>query len=192
MIVIVIVFVYVVKWCWRNKIQKLFVKVCVQLVETCLRQYIELWEQQNQEIHDLSNKPHLEKQQLAKATTKLYAMRHKAKFKDAALFPENVEQLIETSTVHRLKEYITMNKQAILRSVKKAGKLVTSNTQSIYRWFQSVWSELSRLKAQWTPDWRRHNAYSKKRKNRTTWLPSSNQPRLTEYLSLQQTFSTNT
>ena len=49
-------------------------------------------------------------------------MRHKAQFKDAALFPENVEQFTETSTVHRLKEYITMNKQAILKSVQKADK----------------------------------------------------------------------
>ena len=61
-------------------------------------------------------------------------MRNKAQSKDAALFPENVEQFIETSTVHRLKEYTTMNKQAILRSVEKAGKAVSRNTQPIYRY----------------------------------------------------------
>ena len=58
--------------------------------------------------------------------------------KDAALFPENVEQFIETSTVHQLKEYITMNKQAILKSVKKAGEAAAKHTQPIYRYFQPV------------------------------------------------------
>jgi hypothetical protein len=105
------------------------------VVEICLRQYIALWEQRNKEIHDPSNELHLEKQRLAKSTRKLHNLRHKAQFKDAALFPENVEQFIETSTVHRLKEYIAMNKQAILKSVKKAGKAAAKQTQPIYRFF---------------------------------------------------------
>ena len=63
-------------------------------------------------------------------------MRHKSQLKDAALFPENVEQLIETSTVHRLKDYITMNKQVILKSVKKAEQAAARNTQLIYRYLQ--------------------------------------------------------
>ena len=86
-----------------------------------IRQYIALWKQRNKGIHNPSNELHLEKQRLAKATRKLPNMRHKAQFKDAALFPENVEQFIETFTVHRVKEYITMNKKAILKKVKKAG-----------------------------------------------------------------------
>ena len=79
-------------------------------------------------------------------------MRQKAKFKDASLLPEYVEQFIKISTVHRLKEFITMNKQAILQSVKKAGEAATINTRLIYRWFQPVQNALSRLTAQWTPD----------------------------------------
>ena len=71
-------------------------------------------------------------------------MRHKAQFEDAALFPENVEQFVETTTVHRLKEYITMNKQAILKSAKKAGKAAARHTQPIYRYFQSAKNALSR------------------------------------------------
>ena len=162
------------------------------VVEICLRQYIALWEQRNKEIHDPSNELHLEKQRLAKATRKLHNMRHKAQFKDAALFPENIEKFIETSTVHRLKEYITMNKQAILKSVKKAGEAAAKQTQPIYRYFQPVRNALSRLTAKWKPDNLRHDAYSKKRKNRPKRLPPSNQPRLTGYLSLRQTYSKNT
>ena len=162
------------------------------VVEICLRQYIALWEQRNKEIHDPSNELHLEKQRLAKATRKLHNLRHKAQFKDAALFPENVEQFIETSTVHRLKEYIAMNKQAILKSVKKAGKAAAKQTQPIYRFFQPVRNAVSRLTAPWKPDRLKHDAYSKKKKNRTKRLPQSNQPRLTGYLSLRQTYSKNT
>ena len=106
------------------------------VVETCLRQYIALWEQRNKEIHDSSNSLRLEKQQLEEATRKLYTVRHRAQFKDAALFPTNVEHFIETSTVHRLKEYITINKHTILRSVKKAGEAAARNTQPIYRYLQ--------------------------------------------------------
>ena len=133
------------------------------VVETCIRQYIALREQRNKEIHDLSNKLRLEKYRLAKSTRKLYTMRHRAQFKDAALFLENVEQFIEESTVHRLKEYITMNKQAILRSVKKAGKAAARNAQSIYRYLQPARNAQSRLTAQWKQDQLRHDAYSKKR-----------------------------
>ena len=161
-------------------------------VETCLWQYIELWEQRSQEIYDPSNVIHLGKERLAKATRKLYALRHKAKFRDAALFPKNVEYLMETSTVHKLKNYTTMNKEAILRSEKKAKEAATRNIQLIYRWLQPIQPTLNRLTAQWSPDWLRYNAYSKKRKNRKRRLPPSNQPRLTEYLSLRQTFSKNT
>ena len=60
-------------------------------------------------------------------------MRHKTQLKEASLFLENEEQFIETSTVHRLKEYISMNKQAILKSVKKTGKAAARHTQQIYR-----------------------------------------------------------
>ena len=162
------------------------------VVETCIQQYITLWEQRNKEIHDPSNVLHLKKQRLAKTTRKLYTMRHKAQFKDAALFPENVEQFIETSTVHILKEYITMNKQTILRSAKKAGKAAARNTQPIYRYLQPARNALSRLTAKWKPDNIRHDAYSKKKKIRPKRLPPSNQPRLTGYLSLRQTFSKNT
>ena len=162
------------------------------VVEICLRQYIALWEQHNKEINDPSNELHLEKQQLAKTTRKLHTMRHKAQFKDAALFPENVEQFIESFTVHWLKEYIIMNKQAILKSAKKAGKAAAKQTQPIYRYFQPEQDALSRLTANWTPDNLRHDANSKKRRNRPKRLPRSTQLRLTGYLSLKQTFSNNT
>ena len=57
---------------------------------------------------------HLEKERLAKEKHKLHALRHKAKIHDAALFPENVGNSTENSEVHKLREYITMNKEAIL------------------------------------------------------------------------------
>ena len=80
-----------------------------------------------------------------------------------------------------MKEYIMMNKVAILRSVKKAGEAAKHNTQTIYRWFQPVQRTLDRLAAQWTPDQLRHNADSKKERNRKGRTLPSNQPRLTGY-----------
>ena len=59
-------------------------------------------------------------------------------------------------------------------------------------YFQPVRNALSRLSANWTPDNLRHDTYSKKRENRPKRLPPSNQPGLTGYLSLRQTFSNNT
>ena len=105
------------------------------VIEICLRQYIELWEQINQEGHNSTNHIYLEEECIAKEMRKLHALRHKAKFRDEAMVLENVENFIEIFTVvHKLKEYITMNKEAMSRSVQKAGGVTTCNTQPIYRW----------------------------------------------------------
>ena len=72
-----------------------------------------------------------------------------------------------------------MNKQAILRSVKKAGEVAARNTQPIYRYLQPAQNALNRLTPKWKPDNLIHDAYSKKRKNRPKRLPPSNQPRFT-------------
>ena len=47
-----------------------------------------------------------------------------------------------------------MNKQSILKNVKKAGEAAARNTQPIYRYLQPARNALSRLTAQWKPDGR--------------------------------------
>ena len=67
------------------------------LVATCLRQYIELWEQQNKEVHDPTTHSHLEKERLAKETRKLHSLWHKEKFQDTALFSKDISKTGRTS-----------------------------------------------------------------------------------------------
>ena len=96
---------------------------------------------------------------LAKETHKLHSQRYLAKFRDASLFAENVKNCIENSAVHKLKECISMNKVATLRSDKKAGVKATRHKQSLCRWFQPVLqSTPRRLSAQWKPDRLWHDA----------------------------------
>ena len=71
-------------------------------MEASLKSHMELWEQQNKGAHSPEAHIYLAKEQAAKATKKLYKLRHHALYKDSALFPNNAETFIEESTVQKL------------------------------------------------------------------------------------------
>ena len=68
------------------------------LVDASIKSHIELLEQQNKDAHSPEAHIHRATEQAAKATRKLYKLRHQARFKDSTLFPNNIETLIEEST----------------------------------------------------------------------------------------------
>ena len=64
-------------------------------MEARIKSHMELWEQQNKDVHSPEAHIHLAKEQAAKATRMLYKLQHQARFKDSALFPDSVETFIE-------------------------------------------------------------------------------------------------
>ena len=83
------------------------------LVEASIKSHMGLWGQQNKDAHSPEAHIHLAEERAAEATGKLYEPRHQARFKDSALFPDDVETFIEESTTKKLQRYILMNSKAI-------------------------------------------------------------------------------
>ena len=159
------------------------------LVEASLQSYIALWEQRNKDAHSPEAHIHLAKERAAKATRKLFRLRHHARFRDSSLFPDDVETFIETSTAEALQRYVVMNSKAIHKSVKRASTAATQHTRSIVNWFRPVRTP----PAESTPhrhsqDNLVHDAYSKKKRRKSQRVSEDRtlQPRLTGYLSLRQ------
>ena len=72
-------------------------------MEASIKSHTKLWEQRNKDALSPEAHIHLAKERAAKATRKLYKLRHQARFKDSALFPDDIETFIEESTAKKLK-----------------------------------------------------------------------------------------
>lgn len=79
---------------------------------------------------------------LAKETRKLHSLQHKAKFQDMVLFRTDKEHFIKISTVHKLKEYITMNKDDVFRSINQVHP---ANLQMILVTIEIRWDNMGCL-----------------------------------------------
>ena len=140
------------------------------LIEICLRQYIELWEQRNRDVHG-----HNEREQAKHARTRykedirtLYTLRHHVRSNDDHLFPANIDTYLEKSSTNTLAQYISTNREAILHSVKQAQKKATENTKPLEHWFKPTQRAKHTQQDSWQQDNLIYDAYSKKRRSKDT------------------------
>ena len=162
------------------------------LVETSIKSYMELYEQQQKYAHSLEAHIHLAKEQAAKVTRKLYKLRHHAQFKDSALFPNKVKTFIEELTAQKIQRYVLMNSKAIRQSarqnMRQAGTAATQHTRSILNQLHPGRKHNSATLQHHQSDNLVRDAYSKKQRHKpeSARINRTHQPRLTGYLSLRQ------
>ena len=160
------------------------------IVETCLRMMIDLWEMRKEEVY---GKEEITRQQIRKekAATRVQAL-HKlqeiARQRDEKLFYADVDKQIETSTAATLEGFVAMKTKPIHNSVKQWADRAKLGVKSILGWIRTG-GKKNREIIERTE--RRHTAH-KKQKNKkktikgdSTVYSTSGQTSLCGFISLK-------
>ena len=155
------------------------------VVELGLIYCINLWEQQNKDVHG-HNATDSEKLLMAKyieEINRLELLHPKMRPSDSFLL-QGISTLRESTTSKVMATWIASRRPAIYNSIAMAQRNATDNTHSLYQWFKPIKAPATAAQRlqRWTRNKLVYDPFSKKKRRKRV---VSCQPKLTPYLSLR-------
>ena len=109
------------------------------IVETCLRMMIDLWEMRKEEVYgkEEGTKQQIRKEKAATRVRELHKLQETARPSDAKLFYADMDRQIETSTAATLEGFVAMKTKSIHNSVKQWADTAKLGVKSLIGWIRT-------------------------------------------------------
>jgi hypothetical protein len=106
------------------------------VIKLLLKQFINLWELQNEEVHGKTaeKQEHLRKMKLSETVRTLNDKKKQARPSDMCLFHPDIDTYIEQSNSQTIASYISSHKRAISNSIQKWASASHLGVISIVNW----------------------------------------------------------